>query len=90
MHQQKYFIISIIWYFQQFVHNLIDMEISTGTPIDKIILAGHSQGGALALYASLTYKPRKETWSTIDMKRWVDLVRPNEKYTITDKICLDI
>ena len=58
------------------------MEITTGTPIGKIILAGHSQGGALALYAALTYRPKKGIWSTIDIKRWVDLVRSNEKYTI--------
>ena len=60
------------------------MEITTGTPIGKIILAGHSQGGALALYAALTYKPRKEIWSTIDIERYVDLVSSNEKYPITD------
>eukprot|EP00094_Tigriopus_californicus_P008843 TCALIF_08524-PA protein Name:"Similar to Lypla1 Acyl-protein thioesterase 1 (Rattus norvegicus)" AED:0.19 eAED:0.19 QI:0/0.33/0/1/0/0.25/4/0/171 len=38
-----------------FVGQLIDFELLHGTPLDKIILGGHSQGGALALYAGLSY-----------------------------------
>lgn len=39
----------------KFVKHLIDFEILHGTPLDRIILGGHSQGGALALYAGLSY-----------------------------------
>jgi len=37
------------------IHNLIDQEVSKGIASNRIILAGGSQGGALALYAGLTY-----------------------------------
>ncbi|CAI4225822.1 unnamed protein product [Auanema sp. JU1783] len=40
------------------VHALINSEIEKGVPSEKIILGGFSMGGALALYAGLTY-PRK-------------------------------
>ena len=42
----------------QFVHNLIDLEVISGTPLNRIVLSGHSQGGALALYSALTYIPK--------------------------------
>ena len=35
--------------------NYIDAEMASGIPADKIILAGFSQGGAIALYAGLRY-----------------------------------
>ena len=35
--------------------NYIDTEVASGIPADKIILAGFSQGGAIALYAGLRY-----------------------------------
>ncbi|KJH52383.1 putative acyl-protein thioesterase 1 [Dictyocaulus viviparus] len=37
------------------VHGMIDSEVSSGIPSEKIILGGFSMGGALALYAGLTY-----------------------------------
>lgn len=37
------------------VRELIDFEISRGTPASKIILAGFSQGGAMALHVGLRY-----------------------------------
>jgi lysophospholipase-2 len=37
------------------VHELIDKEVESGIPSNKILLAGVSQGGALGLYAGLTY-----------------------------------
>ncbi|PIO77141.1 acyl-protein thioesterase 1 family protein [Teladorsagia circumcincta] len=37
------------------VHGMIDAEMATGIPSKKIILGGFSMGGALALYAGLTY-----------------------------------
>ena len=39
----------------QKVRELIDFEISRGTPASKIILAGFSQGGAMALHVGLRY-----------------------------------
>ncbi len=36
------------------IHDLIENEISRGIPASNIILAGFSQGGAIALYAGLT------------------------------------
>ena len=35
--------------------NLVDMEISAGIPAEKILLAGFSQGGAMALHTGLRY-----------------------------------
>lgn len=41
------------------LHNFIDQEISmTKVASTKIMLAGFSQGGALAVYAALTYNKR--------------------------------
>jgi len=40
------------------VNQLIQHEIAQGIPSDKIVLAGFSQGGAMALYAGLCY-PQK-------------------------------
>lgn len=34
---------------------MINNEIKSGVPADRIILGGFSQGGALALYAALTF-----------------------------------
>lgn len=42
----------------QFVHNYVDMEVRAGTLRSKIVLAGHSQGAALALYSALTLRER--------------------------------
>ena len=37
------------------IHALINNEINSGVPANKIILCGFSQGGSLALHAGLTY-----------------------------------
>ena len=37
------------------INDLIELEISRGIPASKIILAGFSQGGAMALYVGLRY-----------------------------------
>uniref|UniRef100_A0A9J2PAV4 palmitoyl-protein hydrolase n=2 Tax=Ascaris TaxID=6251 RepID=A0A9J2PAV4_ASCLU len=37
------------------IHSMIDEEVRSGTPADRIIIGGFSMGGALALYAGLTY-----------------------------------
>lgn len=43
---------------KQLIHSIISDEEKAGIPSDKILLAGFSQGGALALYSGLTY-PKK-------------------------------
>ncbi len=40
------------------IHNLIDNEIASGVKAENILLAGFSQGGALALYCGLTCRYR--------------------------------
>lgn len=40
------------------INNLISMEISAGIPSEKILIAGFSQGGAVALHAGLRYPSR--------------------------------
>lgn len=37
------------------IHDIIEGEIKKGLPSNRIIVAGGSQGGAVALYAGLTY-----------------------------------
>uniref|UniRef100_A0A1I7UC06 palmitoyl-protein hydrolase n=1 Tax=Caenorhabditis tropicalis TaxID=1561998 RepID=A0A1I7UC06_9PELO len=41
-----------------YVHSLIDAEVAAGVPASKVIVGGFSMGGALAIYAGLTY-PQK-------------------------------
>lgn len=41
---------------QQYVHALIEREIERGTKCENIILAGFSQGGAIALHTGLRFK----------------------------------
>ena len=41
---------------QQSVAALIEQEIKKGIPSERIVLAGFSQGGAMALYAGLRYE----------------------------------
>jgi phospholipase/carboxylesterase len=38
------------------IEQLIEKELSRGVPSQKIVLAGFSQGGAIALYTALRYK----------------------------------
>jgi phospholipase/carboxylesterase len=40
------------------VHALLDREIAAGFPPDRVLVAGFSQGGSVALFAGLTY-PRR-------------------------------
>lgn len=37
------------------IHNMINSEIQSGIPSNRIMLGGFSQGGALALFAGLTF-----------------------------------
>ena len=43
---------------------MIDLELASGTPLNKIVLCGHSQGGAVALYSALTYKSKTTKYAT--------------------------
>ena len=40
------------------IHNYIDAEIKKGIRSDKIIVAGFSQGGAIALHSGMRYSPK--------------------------------
>ena len=40
------------------IHALIDHEIERGIPAEKVVLAGFSQGGAMALHVGLRYPER--------------------------------
>ncbi len=40
------------------IHDLIQNEIDSGTPAERILLAGFSQGGVLALHTALYYPKR--------------------------------
>lgn len=44
-----------IEYISTEIHALINQQIDTGIKVNKIVLAGFSQGGALALHAGLSY-----------------------------------
>ncbi len=41
-----------------YIHSLIDEQIAQGIPSENIVIAGFSQGGAMAIHAGLRY-PRK-------------------------------
>ncbi|KAK0633595.1 Phospholipase/carboxylesterase/thioesterase [Immersiella caudata] len=43
---------------QKHVHELIQQEIDSGIPADRIVLGGFSQGGAVGIFAGLTAKVR--------------------------------
>uniref|UniRef100_A0A2P2HZW1 palmitoyl-protein hydrolase n=1 Tax=Hirondellea gigas TaxID=1518452 RepID=A0A2P2HZW1_9CRUS len=38
------------------IHELIDAEVRSGIPANRIVLGGFSQGGGLALYSAFTHK----------------------------------
>ena len=43
---------------EKILHGYIDAEIASGVPSERIIVAGFSQGGAIALHGSLRYPQR--------------------------------
>ncbi|KAF7549777.1 hypothetical protein G7Z17_g6173 [Cylindrodendrum hubeiense] len=43
---------------QKYFHNLIQEEIDAGIPSDRIVLGGFSQGGAMSLFAGLTFSAK--------------------------------
>ncbi|KAG9511400.1 Acyl-protein thioesterase 1, partial [Fragariocoptes setiger] len=53
------------------IHNEIESLVKSGIPHDRIIVGGFSQGGALALYASLTYP--KTLAGVVGLSCWIPL-----------------
>jgi predicted esterase len=53
------------------VKSLIQKEVEAGIPEEKIVLAGFSQGGALALHTSLRYP--KKLAGCVALSTWVPL-----------------
>ena len=51
---------------------MINLELESGTPLDKIVLCGHSQGGAVALYSALTYKSKPIKYAPDYLNMWVN------------------
>ncbi|KAH6885340.1 Phospholipase/carboxylesterase/thioesterase [Thelonectria olida] len=43
---------------QQYFHDLIQQEIDSGIPADRIVVGGFSQGGAMSLLSGLTFKTK--------------------------------
>lgn len=39
---------------QQYIHDLIKEEVSSGIPTERIVIGGFSQGGAMSLFSGLT------------------------------------
>lgn len=53
------------------IHNIIEDEVKSGIPHNRIIIGGFSQGGALALYSCLTSS--KELGGAICLSGWLPL-----------------
>jgi len=43
---------------QAYINTLIDLEIARGVPANRIVIAGFSQGGAMALHTALRYRQK--------------------------------
>jgi len=56
------------------VRKLVGDEIASGIPSERILIAGHSQGGGLALYMVLTYD--KPLAGSVAMNFWLADYRP--------------
>lgn len=41
---------------RNYFHSLIDQEIAKGIPVNRIVIGGFSQGGAMSLLSGVTYK----------------------------------
>lgn len=63
------------------IHSLIDSEVSSGIPAERIVLGGFSQGGGLALYSSLTYP--KKIAGVVGLSCWLPL---NKSFPASKKI----
>lgn len=63
------------------IHSLIDSEVSSGIPAERIVLGGFSQGGGLALYSSLTYP--KKIAGVVGLSCWLPL---NKSFPASKKV----
>jgi len=68
------------------VRKLVAIEIADGTPSERILIAGHSQGGGLALYATITYD--KTLAGSVAMNCWLADYRPTvtKKFTEANRL----
>lgn len=64
---------------KRMVHDLIESEEKAGIPSNRILLGGFSQGGALALYAGLSYP--KPLAGILALSCWLPL---HKKFTPHD------
>lgn len=55
----------------RYVHALVEREIESGIRPNRIVIAGFSQGGALALHSTLTY--HKKIAAVVAMSCWLPL-----------------
>ncbi|KAH0491721.1 hypothetical protein TgHK011_003134 [Trichoderma gracile] len=63
---------------RDYIQSLIAEEISAGTPAERILLAGFSQGGAVAALAGLTYP--KSLAGIVLLSAWLPLVDSFKEY----------
>lgn len=78
-------------YYSNFsVHSLIEAEIESGIASNRIIVGGFSQGGALALYSSLTFG--KPLAGIIALSCWLPISDsfPKVSYTIRFYLRLEV
>ena len=70
---------------QQSINQLIEKEVSGGIPSHRIILAGFSQGGAMALYTGLRYL--KPLMGIVALSTYLPLANQlaSEKSTVNQK-----
>ncbi|KAJ4266528.1 hypothetical protein NW762_004515 [Fusarium torreyae] len=68
---------------QQYFHDLIQEEVDSGIPPERIVLGGFSQGGAMSLLAGLTCKSKLggivglSSWLLLS-KTFADIVKPTD------------
>ena len=63
----------------------MESELSLGTNLSKIVIAGHSQGGALALYTGLNHGFPQTLGGIVAMSTWLPLPWELE-YTVQKRI----
>lgn len=68
---------------QKYFHDLIQEEVNSGIPPERIVLGGFSQGGAMSLLAGLTCTSKLggivglSSWLLLS-KTFADLVKPTD------------
>ncbi|KAI5467883.1 acyl-protein thioesterase 1 [Mariannaea sp. PMI_226] len=56
---------------QKYFHDLIQQEIDSGIPADRIVIGGFSQGGAMSIFSGLTFKAKLA--GIIGLSAWLTL-----------------